>query len=165
MEFITFIYLYLPRCSSCLLWHEKIRQWLDLNPGPLVPLSATLLARFLTGKSLLDKIPTSDIFKELMIPSVNQISAQIKLLQVWKSKQSSTFPTQWESKNEVSQERRTRSDKENPLMETTGGQIITSTFVSDAARLWNSAPDSIKSSTSLHMAKKNIKEFSLTLPI
>ena len=100
-----------------------------------------------------------------MIPSVNQISAQIKLLQVWKSKQSSTFPTQWESKNEVSQERRTRSDKENPLMETTGGQIITSTFVSDAARLWNSAPDSVKSSTSLHMAKKNIKEFSLTLPI
>ena len=81
------------------LYQSKIRYGIQLfgnvrlkNEEPSQKLLSSIqtaqnkLARFLTGKSLLDKIPTSEIFKELMIPSVNQINAQIKLLQVWKSK-------------------------------------------------------------------------------
>ena len=160
------------------LYQSKIRYGVQLlgnvrmkNDDPSQKLLGSLqvaqnkLARFLNGNSLLDKIPTLEIFKELKIPSCNQINAQIKLIQVWKSQQSSTFPTQWIRRKDATQERRTRADKENLVLETMGGQIITSTFVSDAARLWNLAPDSIKTSTSLYMAKKNIKKFSLTLPI
>ena len=59
----------------------------------------------------------------------------------------------------------TRASKENLVMESAGGQILMTTFISDAARLWNLAPKLIKNSTSLYLAKRNIKEFSLTLPI
>ena len=40
------------------------------------------LARFLSGRKLQDKIPNRDIYKELKIPSVHQINAQIKLLEI-----------------------------------------------------------------------------------
>ena len=121
--------------------------------------------RLLNGNSLLDKIPTTKIFKDLNIPSVNQINAQTKLLQVWKSQQSETFPIQWVRRNEAIQDRRTRASKENLVTEYVGGHTLMATFISDAARVWNLAPESIKNCTSLLMAKKRIKEFSLTLPI
>ena len=41
------------------------------------------LARFLVGKCLLDKVPMKDIYKELKMPTVNQVNAQIKLNEVW----------------------------------------------------------------------------------
>ena len=53
----------------------------------------------------------------------------------------------------------------NQLNEAHGGKIITSTFVNDAAKLWNIAPDSIKQSESIHSAKKNIKIYTTSLPI
>ena len=53
------------------------------------------LARFLNGNKLMDKIPTSQIFKDLNLQSVNQINAQIKLLDVWKSLQSEYHPMKW----------------------------------------------------------------------
>ena len=123
------------------------------------------LARFLNGNTLLDKVNTKEIFKQLNMPSVNQINAQTKMLQIWKSQHSSTFPIQWQRRNEVIEDRRTRSSSDNILTETLGGQILTSTFISDAARIWNLAPESIKASTSLYSAKILIKEFCLTLPI
>ena len=72
-------------------------------------------ARFLNGTNLLDKIPTEDIFKELQIPSVNQVNAQIKLLDVWKSQHSKTYPTKWASRNDIINDRRTRASNENAL--------------------------------------------------
>ena len=58
------------------------------------------LARFLNGNKLSDKIPTKTIFKELNILSVNQINAQIKLLEIWKSFQSETYPMKWARRND-----------------------------------------------------------------
>ena len=43
--------------------------------------------------------------------------------------------------------------------------VLCSTFMSDAARLWNKAPDAIKNSTSLFQAKINIRTYVSTLPI
>ena len=37
----------------------------------------------------------------LKIPSVNQLNAQTKLLQVWKSQQSESYPIQWVKRNEA----------------------------------------------------------------
>ena len=47
-----------------------------------IQIAQNKLARFLNGRKLQDKIPTKEIFKELKIPSVNQINAQIKLLEI-----------------------------------------------------------------------------------
>ena len=38
-------------------------------------------------------------------------------------------------------------------------------YYSDAASIWNTAPESIKSAKSLHSAKMEIKKFITTLPI
>ena len=122
-------------------------------------------ARFLNGTNLLDKIPTEDIFKELQIPSVNQVNAQIKLLDVWKSQHSKTYPTKWASRNDIINDRRTRASNENALIETYGCRTLNSTFKNDAARLWNRAPALIKESVSLYSAKMHIKKFILTLPL
>ena len=48
------------------------------------------LARFLIGNSLLDKIPSAQIYGELKMQSINQINAQIKLTDIWKSLNSNT---------------------------------------------------------------------------
>ena len=58
------------------------------------------LARFQNGNKLSDKIPTKTIFKELNILSVNQINAQIKLLEIWKSFQSETYLMKWSRRND-----------------------------------------------------------------
>ena len=62
-------------------------------------------------------------------------------------------------------ERRTRAAEANQLKEAYGGKILTSTFVNDAAKLWNIAPDNSKNSNSIYSAKKNIKKYTLGLPI
>ena len=110
-------------------------------------------------------VPTTQIFKELNIPSVNQINAQIKLLDIWKSQNSETYPTKWTRRNETNQDRRTRAADANLLNEAHGGKILTSTFVNDAAKLWNNAPEIIKLSKTVYSAKKNIKIYTASLPI
>ena len=123
------------------------------------------LARFLVGKCLLDKVPMKDIYKELKMPTVNQVNAQIKLTEVWKSFQSESYPLKWVSRNEATQDRRTRASNENMLCETYGGKIFNSTFINDSAKVWNMAPKNIKDSVSRYTAKKTIKDYILNLPL
>ena len=123
------------------------------------------LARFLNGNKLTDKIPTSQIYKELNLQSVNQINAQIKLLDVWKAHQFDRHPTKYPRRNDTNPEQRTRSAVTNKLDEAVGGKIITTTCINDAAKLWNGAPDTIKNCVSIYSVKKCIKAYTSTLPL
>ena len=76
-------------------------------------------------------------------------NAQIKLLEIWKSQHSETYPIKWISLNESAQDRRTSGSSENLLKETFGCQILNSTFINDSARIWNLVPEFIKSSVTL----------------
>ena len=60
---------------------------------------------------------------------------------------------------------RTRSIQKENLLVVGKSQKLQSTFYSDAASLWNKAPDSIKNAKSLFTVKKEIKKFILYLPI
>jgi hypothetical protein len=122
-------------------------------------------ARFLHGANISDKIKTEIIYKELKILSVNQMMAQIKLQEIWKSQHSETYPIKWVTRNDITHDRRTRASTENVLIETYGGKTLNGTFINDAAKIWNRAPVDIKESTSLYAAKKNIKKFVRSLPI
>ena len=97
--------------------------------------------------------------------SVNQINAQIKLLDVWKAHQSERHPTKYTRRNDSNQELRTRSAATNKLNEARGGKILNSTCINDAAKLWNNAPESITNCSSLYSIKKHIKAYTATLPI
>ena len=50
-------------------------------------------ARFLHGSSLMDRTSTKTIFIETNLLSINQINAQIKLLEIWKSQNIESYPT------------------------------------------------------------------------
>ena len=89
--------------------------------------------------------------------TVNQINAQIKLGEVWKSHNSNSYPMKWEKRNDLTAERRTRAADQNQLNVGIGCSILNSTFKNDAARLWNQAPDDIKACTSLYTAKNASK--------
>ena len=59
---------------------------------------------------------------------MNQINAQIKLLDVWKSLHSETYPTKWATRNDVTTERRTRAADQNQLHVEIGCSILNSTL-------------------------------------
>ena len=48
--------------------------------------------RFMGNRSLLDKIPTKTLFEDTNLLSVNQLNAQCKLLEVWKSLNNPGYP-------------------------------------------------------------------------
>ena len=52
-----------------------------------------------------------------------------------------------------------------PIPEVAKSKATQSAYNNDAKKLWNKAPNSIKESTSIHMAKKAIKTFVKSLPI
>ena len=71
----------------------------------------------------------------------------------------------WARRNDNNPEQRTRAAAMNNLSEAYGGKILTSTFVNEAAKLWNIAPDCIKNCVTISSVKKQIKQFTATLPI
>ena len=52
----------------------------------------------LFGKNLLEHVPTKQTFEELDILSVNQLCAQIKIREVWKSINDPLYPDKWEKR-------------------------------------------------------------------
>ena len=122
-------------------------------------------ARFVHGSTLMDRINTNIIFKETNLLSVNQINAQIKLLEVWKSKNLDSYPIQWlNRKDEINREGLKSYNKPDLII--TGKSLLqTLTFINDAASVWNSAPSAIKEGTTLNSVKKQNKSYIQTLPI
>ena len=138
------------------LFNSKIRYGIQLmgkvrlsTEAPLnslqkkIQLVKNKFARFMAGKSLLDKIPTEKILSDLKILSVNQLNAQCKLQEIWKSQNNKKYPIVWE-KDHKRVDPRTRSLQKDSLQVIGKGLKLQSTFYSDAAKLWNSAPEAIK---------------------
>ena len=98
--------------------------------------------------------------------SVNQINAQIKLVEIWKSLNIKNYPLTVTKKSISDTQPTTRSLTSGKLVEVGGVCGLTSkTCVSDAVRLWNIAPEKVTQATSIHTAKKEIKTFVKTFPI
>ena len=113
----------------------------------------------------MDRINTKVIFKETNLLSVNQINAQIKLTEVWKSQNIPSYPIQWPTrKDEIIRTGLKSSNK--PELSIKGKTCIQSqTFINDAAKIWNNAPSDIKECKSIYAAKKQIKIYIQSLPI
>ena len=160
------------------LYTSKIRYGLQLfgkvrieEDDPKQKLLSTLqvtqnkLARFLNGCNISDKINNKTIFENTKLTSVNQLNAQIKLLEVWKSQNNKDYPIKWNTLVNQAQRTSSRLIPEYRLTETGRTKISNSTFKNDAARLRNKAPQSIKNCKSLYTVKSEIKKFIKTLPL
>ena len=121
--------------------------------------------RLLNNAKLSDHINNVTLFSNLNMLSVNQLNAQIKSIEVWKALNN--------SKNiininlpEIKENERISRNKVNGTLPVYGRSNVTqASFINDSKVIWNSAPDSVKSSKSIFSAKKAIKNWVKTLPI
>ena len=123
------------------------------------------MTRFLNGTYIKDQISTKTILNRLDLLSVNQMNPQIKLTEGWKISNIDNYPTKWALKSTAEDERTTRATSSKKVPESAKSKTTQSAYNNDAKKLWNKAPQSIKGSTSLQMAKKAIKTFVKSLPI
>ena len=96
--------------------------------------------------------------------SVNQVHAQIKLLEIWKAVNIEGNPIKVTSDSNGINTALTRSGGNLRLVESGRSNLCSKTFINDAIRIWNSTPSNIKEAKSLYSVKKSIKEFVTTLP-
>ena len=123
-------------------------------------------ARFLNGNKLQDHVPTKQTFEELDILSVNQLCAQIKIKEVWKSLNEALYPINWEKRTANQSTACTLRSTDSKNLKIIGKtKLMESTFVSDAARIWNMTPACIKECKSLYTVKKEINNFVKSLPL
>ena len=123
------------------------------------------LLRTLNGTTLKDMISTKALLEKFEMLAVNQLNAQIKLLEMWKSLNVEKYPTSIKKQGTVHEGAITRADKLNRPCEVGKSALTQKTCISDAIRLWNLAPDVIKQSMTVSKVKKEIKSFVKTLPV
>ena len=70
-------------------WSDQDSTRADLKAIQLIQ---NKLVRLLNGKTLLDKVNTKTLLKNVNMLSVNQLNAQIKISEVWKATNDSSFP-------------------------------------------------------------------------
>ena len=160
--------LYVSKLRYGLQLYGKVRLS-DKEPSEslLDSLQVTLnkFARFIHGSTLMDRINTKTIYEETQLFSVNQIMAQIKLIEVWKSINITDYPIQWKSRAELIKKEGLKSSNKPDLVIKGRTVIQDSTFINDTARVWNTAPQDLKNCKSLYSVKNQIKIYSRTLPI
>ena len=94
-------------------------------------------------------------------------SAEIKLLEVWKSIHVEGCPTELEPyySPQTRNEHHLRPKCDRIFNDTTRLVMSQSSYNIDAARVWNNAPEKIRSAASISLAKNFIKEHCKLLPI
>ena len=124
-----------------------------------------VLLLLLNNSRLIEKISTKTLLKNVNMLSVNQTNAQIKITDVWKALHDPYHPLKIEKVVHDASSSMTRSVTNGDLKEFGKSEVLQSTFLSDASRIWNICPNNIKSCESIWQAKKAIRQFFETLPI
>ena len=96
--------------------------------------------------------------------SVNQINAQVKILEMWKANNIENYQLKIEKRQLNPEQPKTRSFENDQLTENGFSSVSSRTFKNDAIRVWNKTPNNIKQCDSLYSAKKCIKNFVCMLP-
>ena len=99
--------------------------------------------------------------------SVNQLAAQIKLLEVWKSTNIIGYSVQLEN-NQLQRNTNGREVRPPTVKLWKDDTRVTNakeSFLRDAAKLWNNAPLSVKNAKTIYLAKKEIVKYCKTIAI
>ena len=160
------------------IWTSKLRYGLQLyaktrtteehpinkNMGKL-QVAQNKLMRTLANVNITDRPRTKDLLIQNNMLSVNQTSAQIKLTEIWKARNTENNPLKIQPRITSVETRKTRSVSKGTLANKGSATITTNTFIEDAIRVWNNAPEAIKSAKTLYSVKTEIKRYCNTLPI
>ena len=122
------------------------------------------LLRVLNGTKISDKVSINSMLLKLKIKSVNQINAQIKLSEMWKSVNIDNYPIKINLVSRSEEVAQTRAYTKGQLQEVLATNTSQRSFINDATHIWNKAPTKIKQCKTLASAKLAINAFVLTLP-
>ena len=123
------------------------------------------LLRLLNGTKVKDLVSTKSMLDKFGILSINQLNAQVKLLEIWKALNLEDYPLQIKQQSAPLTGMTTRADLKGKAIEIGRSNLTKSTSVSDSIRVWNLAPDSVTGAKSVSIAKKAIKDYVKNLPI
>ena len=99
------------------------------------------------------------------LPSVNQLAAKIKLVEVWKAINKEDYPIVMDKYNwNIEHTHELREQSNRIFDDSCKLKKSELSFHVDAAKLWNLAPTKIKNAVSMHAAKREIDIFCMTLP-
>ena len=119
----------------------------------------------MNGSKISDKISTTSILTKFDNLSVDQLNAQMKLVDMWKANNCEKYPTKL-SKIEADEGRSTtRAVTKGKLIEIGVSNVARNTFYNDGVKAWNKIPDNIKICKTIWSAKKAITSFVKTLPL
>ena len=123
------------------------------------------LMRILNGTSLKDKVSTVSLFEKFGFLSVNQMNAQVKLLEIWKATRVEDYPLQVKHQSVPEVGTHTRAATSGKIIEVGKSNLTQKSSISDSIRIWNFAPNTVTEANSLYLAKKCIKNYVKSLPI
>ena len=114
-----------------------------------------------------DKISVKSMLKKFDLLSVNQLAAQIKLKEVWKSVHIDKYGITLEPYNtHITSLSLSLRHKANRTFKDTSRLVLAEhSFNIDAAKLWNNALSEITTAKILSQAKKACRAYALSLPI
>ena len=159
------------------LWLSKARYGLQLcgqvRTHSTAPTNSNLLSlqraqnkmlRVILNKPYGDQTSAESLLGEAGFKSINQINAEIKLTEIWKSCNIDNYPVKFQ-KHVALNGMATRSVTSGDLIEFGKIPATIKSFHGDGSRLWNRCPSAIKESENIYQAKKNINIFIKTLPV
>ncbi len=123
------------------------------------------MLRILDGTLVSDRKSTKTLLDNQNMLSVNQIAAQIKLTEVWKASNDPQYPIKMKTRERQENAIETRIVTRGDLTEVGRSTRAKKSFICDAAKVWNKAPEKIRTSKTLTTAKKAIREHCKSLPI
>ena len=117
--------------------------------------------------TLKDHVTAESLLLKYNLPSVNQLAAEIKLTETWKSINIQNYPFKLESNNHGRNdgERNIRSTTTKEWKDISKTKAASISMSRDSAKLWNSAPANITYAPNLYCAKKQIKIYCRTLEL
>ena len=93
------------------------------------------------------------------------MQAQIKLTELWKVMNTDNNPLNFTHQTPAENGRETRAVSNKILVQNKASTLSQDTFVYDATKTWNNAPECIKHAKSLYSAKCEIKKYCASLPM
>ena len=119
------------------------------------------------GVSVKDHVTSKSLLDKYNLPSVNQLAGEIKLLEAWKSIHIDSYPFKLEpnNPNRAVTDREVRVSSLKAWKDDAKSGAAKMSFSRDTARIWNTAPSTIKNAVSLYTAKIEIKNFCCQLPL
>ena len=121
--------------------------------------------RLLTNKRRRDHAKVEDMLKELGWLSLNQLCAETRLLEAWKSAQKEDYCMKDILHVKNKSRHGLRSNEETLFESVKEDKFANGSFLQRTTQIWNMAPKNIKEATTIYQAKSAIRNYVKMLPV